>query len=53
MTTRRLAAILAADVVGFSSDPLPISHDEQVVHALEQPRITPKREPPVDGGARR
>jgi hypothetical protein len=33
-------------------DTLPVRHDEEVVHALEQARVAPERKPALDGGSR-
>src|SRR5215204_554527 len=37
----------------LASDPLPVGHDEQVVHRLEQAGIPPRAKPSVHGRARR
>src|SRR5215207_7333315 len=35
---------------GLAPDPLPVSHDEQVVHSLKQAGVAPPCEPAIHGG---
>src|ERR687898_3196712 len=43
----RLAIDHSSTGRGFTSDPLPIRHNEQVVDALEQARVAPESEPAI------